>query len=67
MVAAGASRLQPVCASDLPLTDYTAWRTLRQALDYRQEGRRIQLRFRRDPEAYLATLEQRLLTSGLPT
>ncbi len=66
VVAAGASRLQPVCARDLRLTDYTAWRTLRQALDYRQEGRRIQLRFRRDPEAYLATLEHRLLTPTLP-
>ena len=34
---------------------------LRQSLDYRHECRRVQLRFRRDPQAYLAALKQRLL------
>jgi hypothetical protein len=62
VVAAGASRLFPVSAADLRLTDVTAWRTLRQQLDYRCEGRRSQLRFRHDPDAYLAALEQRLIT-----
>lgn len=38
VVAAGASRLQPVCASDLRLTDVTAWGRLHQTLDYRQEA-----------------------------
>ncbi len=66
VVAAGASRLSLVSAADLQLTDVTAWRTLRQQLDYRGEGRRRQLRFRRDPDAYLAALEQRLLTPSLP-
>jgi hypothetical protein len=67
MVAAGASRCSPVSAADLRLTNVMAWRTLRQQLDYRHEGRRSQLRFRRNPDAYLATLEQRLITSSLPS
>jgi len=39
---------------------------LRQSLDYRHEGRRCLLRFRRDPLAYLSALEQSLLTPCLP-
>lgn len=66
VVAAGASRLRSFSAGDLRPRDVTAWRTLRQSLDYRHEGRRCQLRFRRDPQAYLASLEQRLLRSSLP-
>lgn len=67
VVAAGASRLLPVTATLLCLTDVQAWRTLRQQLDYRHEARRMQLRFRRDPQAYLQALEQRLLTLSLPS
>lgn len=65
VVAAGASRLFSFSAADLQLTDVTAWHALRQQLDYRHEGRRSQLRFRRDPQAYLASLEQCLLTPSL--
>jgi hypothetical protein len=36
-------------AAELRPSDLTAWHTLRQALDYRHEGRRNQFRFRRDP------------------
>lgn len=67
VVAAGASRLASFSAADLRLTDVTAWRVLRQTLDYRHEGRRNQLRFRRDPQVYLASLEQSLFRSGLPS
>jgi hypothetical protein len=67
VVAAGASRLVVFSAADLRLTNITAWRVLRQRLDYRHECRRVQLRFRRDPQTYLAVLEQRLLTSSLPS
>ncbi len=63
----GASRLASFSAADLRLTDVTAWRVLRQTLDYRHEGRRNQLRFRRDPQVYLASLEQSLFRSGLPS
>jgi len=67
VVAAGASRLVAVSAASLRVTDAKAWRTLRQQLNYRHEARRMQLRFRRDPDAYLAALEQRLLTPSLPS
>lgn len=66
VVAAGASRLFAFSAADLRLTDVSAWRALRQTLDYRHEGRRNQLRFRRDPHAYLASLELHLIRSSLP-
>lgn len=66
VVAAGMSQLYPICAADLQLTDVPAWRALRQSLDDRHEGRRCLLRFRRDPLAYLASLEQSLLTPSLP-
>jgi len=67
VVAAGASRLFPLSEISLRLTDVKAWRALRQKLEYRQEARRLQLRFRRDPHAYLADLEQRLLIPSLPS
>lgn len=67
VVAAGASRIVSVSAAELRPSDITAWRTLRQTLNYRHEGRRCQLRFRRDPQTYLASLEQRLFRSVLPT
>ena len=66
-VAAGASRCFPISATELRLTDVTAWRALRQTLHYRHESRRCQLRFRRNPQAYLAKLEQRLFTASLPS
>lgn len=65
VVAAGASQRFSFSAADLRLTDVAAWRALRQTLHYRHEGRRRQLRFRRDPQAYLASLEQHLLTPSL--
>jgi hypothetical protein len=67
IVAAGASRILSVSAADLRPSNITAWRALRQTLDYRHEGRRRQLRFRRDPQTYLASLEERLCRSGLPS
>jgi hypothetical protein len=54
-------------ASELCPSDLTAGRTLRHTLDYRCEGRRKQLRFRRDPQTYLASLEECLCRSGLPS
>lgn len=66
LLAAVATRKQEVTAEDLGPVDVVAWRTLREALDARQEGRRQQLRFRRDPQAYLHSLEERLLKPSLP-
>jgi hypothetical protein len=48
-------------AQDLRLRDREAWRQLRQQLEARAETRRAQRRFRHDPAAYLANLEQQLL------
>lgn len=66
VVAACASRLLTVSVAQLRLTDEKAWRTLRQQLNFRHEARRMQLRFRREPAAYLAALEHRALTPSLP-
>jgi hypothetical protein len=67
LIAAVATRHAPLDPSQLRPTDLAAWRTLRQTLNYRHEARRCQLRFRRDPDAYLAALEATLLTSALPS
>jgi hypothetical protein len=49
----------------LYLKDLEAWDTMREQLDSRREARRKQLRFRKDPAAYLAALEEVLLKTGL--
>jgi hypothetical protein len=67
LVAAVATRRQEVTAEDLRPVNVAAWHELREALDERQEARRRQLRFRRDPEAFLRSLEERLLKLTLPT
>jgi hypothetical protein len=41
--------------------DYQRWRDLRRQLQQREESRRQQWRFRKDPAAYLADIETRLL------
>ena len=48
-------------AERLCLKDRAAWQELRKQLATRAESRRAQRRFRKDPAAYLATLEQQLL------
>ena len=66
LVAAVATRLRPFTPEDLRPDDRDAWRSLRRELTYRHEARRAQLRFRRDPSAYLAHLEDQLLQPSLP-
>ena len=66
VVAAVATRAQPVAETDLRPADLAAWRTLRQQLATRQAARCAQRRFRRDPDAYLAALEEALSRGGLP-
>jgi hypothetical protein len=46
---------------DLRPKDYQRWRDLRRQLQQREESRRQQWRFRKDPAAYLAAIEARLL------
>ena len=66
VIAAVATRQHPFRAADLCPRDRARWQELRQALEYRHEARRAQRRFRKDPAAYLAALEDQLLRSGLP-
>jgi Transposase len=51
----------------LYLKDPEAWFMMREQLTSRREARRKQLRFRKDPAAYLAALEDILLKTSLPS
>jgi hypothetical protein len=66
VVAAVATRQQPFTSADLWPHDLARWRALRRQLGHRQQARRAQRSFRRDPQAYLAALEARLLMPSLP-
>ena len=66
VLAAVASRDQPFADTDLRPTDLTRWRVLRRQLETRQAARCAQRRFRRDPDGYLAALEEALLRVSLP-
>jgi len=65
VVAAVATQLHPFSAADLRPHDLRAWEEVRQSVQYRHAIHRAQRRFQRDPTAYLAALEDLLLT-GLP-
>lgn len=67
LVAAVATRLTPYSAADLATANLSDWRQLRGALTRRQQTRVQQQRFRRDPQAYLDDLENRLVKLLLPT
>lgn len=67
IVAAAASRLRPIEVEDLVPSDPGAWRSLRASLEHRQSVRTLGRRFRRDPEAYLQSLEQLLINQALPS
>jgi hypothetical protein len=54
-------------AQDIRPTNVEGWRSLRASLEKRRESRRAQLRFRRDPDAYLGRLEEQLLKQALPS
>jgi len=66
-LASTASRLHPFGEYELRHPNLDRWRSLRQSLELRQEARRQQGRFRKDPVAYLAALEGRLLKPSLPS
>lgn len=61
LVAAVATQLRTFDAHELAPYDPESWHRLRKQLEARCYQRRRQLRFRRDPAAYLLELEQRLL------
>src|SRR5207247_2039445 len=61
LLAVVAARERPFTAAELRPRDLVRFRELEAELAARQETRRCQRRFRRDPEIYLAALEERLL------
>ncbi len=67
LIAATATRLHPPEARDLGRVSRDRWRGLRERLDQRRHARSLRPRFRRDPGAYLAALEQQACQSALPT
>ncbi len=67
MVASVASRLHPFSGAELCPNDLTRWQALRNELNHRHEARRMQYRFRKSPERYLAELEEKLIKERLPT
>jgi len=67
VVAAIATPPAGFAAPDIRPIDIQGWRTLRASLEKRRESRRAQLRFRRDPDAYLVRLEDLLLKQALPS
>jgi hypothetical protein len=66
LVASTATRLRPIEVADLVPSDLKAWRDLRGSLERRQAVRTLGRRFRRDPVAYLRSLEESLIKKALP-
>jgi len=66
LVAAATTRLRTIEVADLVPVDVAAWRELRGALERRQAARTLGRRFRRDPTAYLQSLEDALIKKALP-
>jgi hypothetical protein len=66
LIAATATRLRPPDARELGGVNRDAWTALRHRLDRRRHARTLRTRFRRDPDAYLAALEQRTCQPILP-
>jgi hypothetical protein len=59
ILAATLTRLAPISAQDLAAVDLVKWRETRARLKQRHHARVLRSRFRRNPAAYLADLEQR--------
>lgn len=67
LVASAATRLRSVEGTDLVPSDLSAWRALRDRLERRRAIRTSGRRFRRDPKAYLDSLEQSIINQALPS
>ena len=66
LIAAVATRTTPFGADQLRPEQPAAWCQLRATLEQRHAARRAQVRFRRDPAAYLAAVETTLIQLTLP-
>ncbi len=60
------SAVKPLTAEQLVPTDIERWRQLRKTLQPRHQARVWGYRFRRDPDKYLAGLEEKILKLSLP-
>jgi hypothetical protein len=67
LVAAATTRLRTIEVADLIPSDIAAWRKIRASLERRQATRTLGRRFRRDPQAYLKSLEDSLINQALPS
>src|SRR5262249_8727261 len=66
VVAAAATRMRRFDPADLIPSNLQAWRDLRGTLERRRVVRTLGRRFRRDPVAYLRSLEESLINQTLP-
>ncbi len=66
LIAATTTRLHPPTPSELGRVNAEQWRELRQRLEHRRHARTLRTRFRRNPDKYLAELEQKACQSTLP-
>jgi hypothetical protein len=66
LIAATTTRLHPPTVRDLGRVSRERWRDLRRRLEPRRRARTLRTRFRRDPDAYLAALEQQACQPALP-
>ena len=67
LISAAATRSRPIEAADLIPWDLSSWRDLRKRLERRQKVRTLGRRFRKDPDAYLKSLEDSLINQTLPS
>jgi uncharacterized protein with PQ loop repeat len=67
LLAATATRVQAPTARDLGAANRERWRGLRQRLERGRRARTLRTRFRHDPAAYLAALEQQACQLALPS
>lgn len=67
LTAAVATQARAFAGHELVPHDPEQWRTLRRRLDQRCEQHRRQCRFRKNPDAYLASLEDSLVKLVLPS
>lgn len=63
--AAAATRHRAISVAELAQVDRSRWEELRRQLEARRQRRVQRRRFRRDPQAYLQALEEKLLQSTL--
>jgi hypothetical protein len=67
LLAAAATRQRRYTAKELAEANRANWAQLRGELEARRQRRTERARFRRDPQAFLSQLEERLLQSALPS